>query len=198
MLRRELLLPICLAVLVAGCSHEQQQQQKEDLPLTQGSFDFAQNDDGRIRQTETIDVSPLPDGTIHYSLTLVTFDTSRPSSRDERVMTDYVADKAGYVIRFFDKDKKFNALGESQDKDRLVHIWMPTASRKEGGELKLEGFPDPLKVSGPVNWNQWSVWKAQFGNQQYLYDVKTGFLVGNISGSDTWTLKQSTVPGLAR
>ena len=194
MLRRELLLPVCLAVLVAACSREQ--QQKEDLPVTQASFEFAQNDDGGVEQTETIAVSPLSDGTIHYRLTLVTVDVSRPSNRNEMVMTDYVADKAGYVIRFFDKDKKFNALGESQDKGRLIHIWMPTASRKEGGELRLEGFPDPLKVSGPVAWKQWSVWKAQFRDQQYLYDVKTGFLVGNIAGSDTWTLDQSTVPGL--
>lgn len=196
MFRRELLLPICLAVLVAGCSGEQEQQ-KEALPVTQGSFEFAQNDDGRIRQTETVDVSPLSDGTIHYKLTLVTVDLKRPSSRDERIMTDYVADKAGYVLRFFDKDKKFNALGESQVEGRLIHLWMPTTSRNEGGELRLEGFPDPLKVSGPVDWKQWSVWKAQFRNLQYFYDVKTGFLVGNISGSDTWVLKQSTVPGLA-
>ena len=80
----------------------------------------------------------------------------------------------------------------------LTLVWMPTASRKEGGELRLEGFPDPLTVSGPVDWKRWSVWKAQFRNWQYLYDVKTGFLVGNISSSATWVLEQSTVPGLVR
>ena len=197
MLRRKLLLPICLAVLVAGCSGEQQQQ-KEDLPMTQGSFVYAKNDKDRVRQTQTIDVSPLSDGTLHYRLTLLTFDTQRPSNRDETVTTDYVTDRAGYVTGFFDKDKKFNSLGEEQVEGRLVHIWMPTASRKEGGELRLEGFPDPLTVSGPVDWKQWSVWKAQFRNWQYLYDVKTGFMVGNISSSATWVLEQSTVPGLAR
>jgi hypothetical protein len=194
MLRR-LLLPIGLAVLVAGCSREPAQQ-KEDLPVTQASFEFGQKEDGGIKQTETIDVSPLGDGNIRYTLTLVTVATRMPSNRDERVMTDYVADEAGYVVRFFDKDKKFNSLGEAQEKGRLVHIWMPTASRKDGGELKLEGFPEALKVSGPVDWKQWKVWKAQLRGQQYLYDVNTGFLVGNIAGSDTWVLEQSTVPGL--
>ncbi len=197
MLRRELFVTVCLAALLADCSHESHEHKdRESLPLTQASFEFAQDDDGRVKQTETIEVSPLSDGTIHYRLTLVTVDTRMPSSRDERIMTDYVADKAGYVIRFFEKDKKFNALGESQDKDRLIHIWMPQAARKNGGEIELEGFPDPLKVSGPVKWRKWSVWKAQFRDQQYLYDVQTGFLVGNIAGSETWALDQSTVPGL--
>jgi hypothetical protein len=194
MLRRELVLTICSAALLAGCSHEQ--TNRESLPLTQASFEFGQDDAGRIQQSEAVEVSPLPDGTLHYRLTLVTVDTKMPSSRNEMILTDYVADAAGYVIRFFDKDKKFNALGESQDKGRLIHIWMPTAARKNGGEIELEGFPDPLKVSGPVEWRKWNVWKAQFRNQQYLYDVKTGFLVGNIAGSDTWVLEQSTVPGL--
>jgi hypothetical protein len=195
MFRREPLFTICLAVLFAGCSHEH--VEREPLPLTQASFQFAQDDDGRVKQTETVDVSPLSDGTIHYELTLVTVDTDRPSNRDERIMTNYVADKAGYVVGFFEKDKKFNSIGESQVKDRLIHIWMPTASRKNGGEIELEGFPDPLKVSGPVDWKRWKVWKAQFRDQQYLYDVKTGLLVGNIAGSETWTLEHSTVPGLA-
>jgi hypothetical protein len=195
MLRQRSLLTICVAVLLADCS-PRHQEHEESLPLTQASFEFAQGDDGRVKQTETMEISPLSDGTVHYKLTLVTVDMSMPSNRDERVMTDYVADKAGYVIRFFDKDKKFNSLGESQVKDRLIHLWMPTAVRKDGGEIKLEGFPDPLKVSGPVNWKKWSVWKAQFRDQQYLYDVKTGFLVGNIAGSDSWVLEQSTVPGL--
>jgi hypothetical protein len=194
MLHRKPLLTICLVILLADCSHgPAPREHKEDLPLTQVSSEFAEAGGGRIRQTETMEISPLPDGTIHYKMTLLTVDLNRPSNRDERVMTDYVADKAGYVIRFFDKDKKFNALGESQNKGRLIHMWMPTAARKDGGEISLEGFPDPLRVSGPVNWNKWSVWKAQFRNQQYLYDVRTGFLVG----SDTWVLDQSTVPGLA-
>lgn len=200
MLHRKPLLAICLVILLADCSHgpgPREHKEMEALPLTQVSSEFAEAGGGRIRQTETMEISPLPDGTIHYKMTLLTVDLNRPSNRDERVMTDYVADKAGYVIRFFDKNKKFNALGESQDKGRLIHMWMPTAARKDGGEISLEGFPDPLKVSGPVNWNKWSVWKAQFRNQQYLYDVRTGFLVGNISGSDTWVLEQSTVPGLA-
>lgn len=194
MLRRKLLFTVGLAVLLADCSHEQ--VEREHLPLTQASFQFAQDDDGRVKQTETVEVSPLSDGTIHYRLTLITVDTDRPSNRDERTMKDYVADEAGYVVRFFEKDKKFNSLGESQVKDRLIHVWMPTAERKNGGEIELEGFPDPLKVSGPVDWKKWKVWKAQFRSLQYLYDVKTGFLVGNIAGSTTWTLEHSTVPGL--
>jgi len=195
MLRRELLLTICLAALLAGCSHER--EARESLPLNRASFEFAQDDDGRIKQTENVEVSPLSDGTVHYELTLVTVDTDRPSNRDVRIMKDYVADQAGYVIRFFDENKKFNALGESQEKGRLIHLWMPTAARKNGGEIKLEGFPGPLEVSGPVDWRRWSVWKAQFKRLQYLYDVKTGYLVGNIAGSDTWVLAKSTVPGLA-
>lgn len=196
MLRRGSLLTMCLAVLLADCSPAHRGPE-EELPSTQASFEFAQDDVGRVKQTETVEISPLSDGTIHYRLTLLTIDTSMPSNRDETVMTDYVVDKAGHVVRFFDKDKKFNSLGEEQVKGRLIHIWMPTAARKSGGEVKLEGFPDPLKVSGPMNWRSWRVWKAQFRDQQYLYDVKTGFLVGNIAGSDTWVLRRSTVPGLA-
>jgi hypothetical protein len=198
MLRPRTLLTICLAALLADCSHGPERAAEEDLPVTQASSVFGQDDDGPVRQTETLALAPLPDGTLHYTLTLVTVATSRPSSRDERVMTDYVTDMAGHVMRFFDKDKKFNSIGESQVEDRLIHLWMPQSARKDGGEIALEGFPDPLQVSGPVTWKKWSVWKAQFRDQQYLYDAKTGFLVGNVAGSDTWVLEQSTVPGLAQ
>ncbi len=198
MLRPRMRLTICSAVFLAACSPEPKGAPEEDLPVTQASSEFAQDDDGRIRQTETMEVSPLSDGTVHYTLTLVTEDTRRPTSRDERVMTDYITDQGGHVIRFFQADKEFNSIGESQVKDRLIHMWMPQSAREDGGEIELEGFPDPLTVSGPVSWRKWSVWKAEFRDQQYLYDAETGFLVGNIAGSDTWVLERSTVPGLAR
>jgi len=191
-IRRDVLFAIGVTVLLAACSRKHE----EALPLTQASSTFGEADVGTVKQTETMAMSPLSDGTIHYTLTLVTFDTRMPSNRDERVMTNYVTDKAGYVIGFYEEGKKFSSLGESQVKGRLVHMWMPTAARKDGGEIKLEGFPEPLKVSGPVDWKKWSVWKAQYRDQQYLYDVQTGFLVGNVAGSDTWVLQQSTVPGL--
>lgn len=196
MLRRRSLPALVLAALLAGCSSGRKAA-GERLPLTQASFHFAQSDDGDVQQSETAEISPLSDGTLHYELTLLTTSRSNPSVRDERTMTDYVTDPSGQVTGFFQKGKKFNSMGESQVKGRLIHLWMPTASRKDGGEIALEGFPDPLKVSGPTSWKSWSVWKATFRNQQYLFDAKTGFLVGNIAGSDTWVLDQSSVPGLA-
>lgn len=195
MSRRTMPFTICLAASLVACSSAHHER-GEALPLNRVSFELAEDGGGQVRQSETIDVSPLSDGDVHYKLTLVTVDRSMPSNRDERVLKNYVADKAGHVVSFFEKGKKFNALGESQEKGRLIHVWMPTAARKDGGEIELEGFPEGLKVSGPVHWRKWSVWKAQYRDQQYLYDVNTGFLVGNIAGSETWMLDQSTVPGL--